>query len=77
MWKIVQRTDHSHEVRIETARHLGVFTGEGAYGAELLRMIRTIDRTGYRGDWSFEVFNDDYAQMPGEAVALRARTAAI
>ena len=35
-------------------------------------MIRMIDRSGYRGDWSFEVFNDDYVQMPVEAVAQRA-----
>ena len=27
-------------------------------------MIRMIDQSGYRGDWSFEVFNDDYVQMP-------------
>jgi hypothetical protein len=40
-------------------------------------MIRMIDQSGYRGDWSFEVFNDDYVQMPGEAVAARARDAAM
>ncbi len=65
------------EERIETARHLRVFPGEGVHGSELSRMIRMIDRAGYRGDWSFEVFNDDYVQMPGEAVALRARNAAM
>ena len=65
------------EERIETARHLRVFPGEGVHSAELTRMIRMIDRSGYRGDWSFEVFNDDYVQMPSEAVALRARNAAM
>ena len=65
------------EERIETARHLRVFPGEGVHSAELSRMIRMIDRSGYRGDWSFEVFNDDYVQMPSEAVALRARNAAM
>ena len=65
------------EERIETARHLRVFPGEGVHSAELSRMIRMIDRAGYRGDWSFEVFNDDYVQMPGVAVALRARNAAM
>ena len=65
------------EERIETARHLRVFPGEGVHSTELSRMIRMIDRAGYRGDWSFEVFNDDYVQMPGEAVALRARNAAM
>jgi len=32
---------------------------------------------GYRGDYSFEVFNDDYQQMPLETVAARARRAAL
>lgn len=73
LWSAVR----TPEERIETARHLRVFPGEGVHSAELSRMIRMIDRAGYRGDWSFEVFNDDYVQMPGEAVAIRARNAAI
>jgi hypothetical protein len=28
---------------------------------------------GYRGDYSFEVFNDDYVQLPLEVVTRRAR----
>ena len=32
---------------------------------------------GYAGDYSFEVFNDDYQQMPPAAVAQRARRAAV
>jgi len=28
---------------------------------------------GYRGDYSFEVFNDDYVQLPLAVVADRAR----
>jgi hypothetical protein len=28
---------------------------------------------GYRGDYSFEVFNDDYVQLPLPVVARRAR----
>ena len=73
LWNAVR----TPEERIETARHLRVFPGEGVHSAELSRMIRMIDRAGYRGDWSFEVFNDDYVQMPCEAVALRARNAAM
>jgi len=73
LWSAVR----TPEERIETARHLRVFPGEGVHSADLSRMIRMIDRAGYRGDWSFEVFNDDYVQMPGEAVALRARNAAM
>ncbi len=73
LWKAVR----TPEERIETARHLRVFPGEGVHSAELSRMIRMMDQSGYRGDWSFEVFNDDYVQMPGEAVAARARDAAM
>ena len=36
-----------------------------------------LDRVGYRGDYSFEVFNDDYQQMPPLAVAARARRSAL
>ncbi len=73
LWNAVR----TPEERIETARHLRVFPGEGVHSGELSRMIRMIDRSGYRGDWSFEVFNDDYVQMPGEVVAFRARNAAM
>ena len=73
LWNAVRTA----EERIETARHLRVFPGEGVHSNELSRMIRMIDHSGYRGDWSFEVFNDDYVQMPSEAVALRARNAAM
>ncbi len=73
MWNAVR----TPEDRIETARHLRVFPGEGVHSAELSRMIRMIDQSGYRGDWSFEVFNDDYVQMPSETVALRARDSAM
>lgn len=73
LWKAVR----TPEERIETARHLRVFPGEGVHSAELTHMIRMIDRSGYRGDWSFEVFNDDYLQMPVDIVAQRARDAAM
>jgi 2-keto-myo-inositol isomerase len=73
MWNAVRTA----EERIETARHLRVFPGEGVHSAELSRMIRMIDQSGYRGDWSFEVFNDDYVQMPSETVAMRARDSAM
>jgi predicted xylose isomerase-like sugar epimerase len=36
-------------------------------------MVRTLDEMGYRGDYSFEVFNDDYRQLPPPMVAERAR----
>jgi hypothetical protein len=31
---------------------------------------------GYRGDYSFEVFNDDYQQLPLPMVCARARASA-
>ena len=62
----------SREERINTARHFRVFPGEGVHGAEVAELVRRLDRMGYRGDYSFEVFNDDYTQLPAPLVAGRA-----
>jgi 2-keto-myo-inositol isomerase len=62
--------------RLETARHMRVFPGEGTHSNELSNMLRRIDRGGYRGDFSFEVLNDDYLQLPSEIVLGRAHRAA-
>jgi sugar phosphate isomerase/epimerase len=35
-------------------------------------MLRALDAMGYRGDYSFEVFNDDYVQLPLPVVTGRA-----
>ena len=64
---------HSREERIDTARHFRVFPGEGVHGAEVAELVRRVDDMGYRGDYSFEVFNDDYVQLPALLVAARAR----
>jgi len=64
---------HSREERIDTAMHFRVFPGEGVHGAEVAELVRRVDDMGYRGDYSFEVFNDDYVQLPGSLVAARAR----
>jgi sugar phosphate isomerase/epimerase len=69
MWQQIR----SREERIDTARHFRVFPGEGVHGAEVSKLVRTLDRLGYRGDYSFEVFNDDYTQLPHAVVAERAR----
>ncbi len=61
------------EERRETARHARVFPGEGAHSQALGDLIRAIDELGYEGDYSFEVFNDDYVQMPLALVAQRAK----
>jgi sugar phosphate isomerase/epimerase len=72
LWREVR----SPEERIETARHFRVFPGEGVHTGELADMVRRLVAGGYRGDFSFEVFNDDYVQLPPAFVAARARRAA-
>jgi sugar phosphate isomerase/epimerase len=63
---------HSREERMETARHLRVFPGEGVHDDVVAELVRRLQRRGYAGDYSFEVFNDDYTQMPLAAVCARA-----
>ena len=72
MWHEIR----SVEERIQTARHFRVFPGEGVHSDELRGLVVELDRMGYRGDYSFEVFNDDYTQLPLPVVAERARRAA-
>jgi sugar phosphate isomerase/epimerase len=72
MWSEI----HTVAERIETARHFRVFPGEGVHSDEVAAFVKRLDRLGYRGDYSFEVFNDDYQQMPLPTVAARARRAA-
>ncbi|MFZ6846959.1 sugar phosphate isomerase/epimerase family protein [Undibacterium sp. RuRC25W] len=72
MWRDIR----SAEERLETARHLRVFPGEGIHSSELSELLRRLDKNGYRGDFSFEVFNDDYLQLSPEIVARRAHAAA-
>jgi len=66
----------SIEERINTARHFRVFPGEGLHAAEVAGFVQRLDDKGYRGDYSFEVFNDDYTQLPPGVVARRARQSA-
>ncbi len=63
--------------RIDTARHFRVFPGEGVHTQALSSLVRKLDSMGYRGDYSFEVFNDDYQQLPLPVVAERARQSAL
>src|SRR5499427_2925075 len=67
----------SFEERIATAWHFRVFPGEGVHSAQVAELVRRLDALGYRGDFSFEVFNDDYQQIPLAAVAARARRSAL
>jgi sugar phosphate isomerase/epimerase len=73
MWQEV-RTD---EERIATARHFRVFPGEGVHSEALREYVMRLDRIGYHGDYSFEVFNDDYQQIPLPVVVARALKSAV
>ncbi|HKE40224.1 MAG TPA: sugar phosphate isomerase/epimerase family protein [Casimicrobiaceae bacterium] len=73
MWHEVR----TPEERMSTARHFRVFPGEGVHSDALADLVMRLDRIGYRGDYSFEVFNDDYQQMPLATVAERARRSAV
>ena len=65
------------EERMATARTFRVFPGEGVHTDELVQLVLKLDALGYAGDYSFEVFNDDYVQMPLPMVAQRARRSAL
>ena len=73
MWNEIKTV----EERIATARHFRVFPGEGVHSEALGALTLKLHQMGYRGDYSFEVFNDDYQQMPLASVANRARQAAL
>ena len=68
MWQEIR----SVEERITTARHFRVFPGEGVHSEALADLVTRLYKLGYRGDYSFEVFNDDYQQLPLDTVAARA-----
>ena len=42
------------------ARTFRVFPGEGVHSTELADLMLRPDDIGDRGDYSFEVFNDDF-----------------
>ncbi len=73
MWQEIR----SAEEQKATATHFRVFPGEGVHSDGLADFITKLDEIGYCGAYSFDVYNDDYLQMPPEAVAIRAQRAAI
>ena len=73
MWNEIK----SVEERISTARTFRVFPGEGVHSEAVAALTLKLHQMGYRGDYSFEVFNDDYQGMPLETVAARARKSAL
>jgi sugar phosphate isomerase/epimerase len=66
----------SFEERRDTARTFRVFPGEGVHNEALVDIVMRLDKLGYNGDYSFEVFNDDYLNLPLLLVAERARKSA-
>ncbi|MCX8098115.1 MAG: sugar phosphate isomerase/epimerase [Casimicrobiaceae bacterium] len=72
MWQEVRTA----EERLTTARTFRVFPYEGVHSSQLLALIQALEAMGYTGPYSFEVFNDDYTQLPPRVVAERARTSA-
>ncbi len=72
MWNALQ----SAEETAATATHFRVFPGEGVHSEPIANFVTRLDGLGYYGDYSFDVYNDDYLQLPPEVVAGRARRAA-
>ena len=64
------------EELVAAAAHFRVFPGEGAHSEELAKFVVKLEEIGYCGDYSFDVYNSDYLQMPAESIAGRARRAA-
>ena len=73
MWSEIRTV----EERISTARHFRVFPGEGVHSAQVGELVTRLVRIGYRGAYSFEVFNDDYQQISADEVAMRAQRSAV
>jgi len=65
------------EERGATAEAFRVFPGEGINSEGLAQLVMSLDRLGYRGDYSFDVANDDYLQLPLPTVVERARRSAV
>ncbi len=72
MWQEIRSTEEA----TATATHFRVFPGEGAHSDALAGFVTRLDAIGYYGDYSFDVYNDDYLQMPPDVVAARALRAA-
>lgn len=69
--------DRTFEDRKTTARTFRMFPGEGVHSEQLIDLVLRLRDLGYRGDYSFEVFNNDYQQLPLPVVAGRGRRSAL
>jgi len=70
------QTIHSIAEEEATRTRFRVFPGEGAHSNDLAALVGKLDALGYAGIYSFDVYNDDYQQMPPDIVVNRARRAA-
>ena len=59
--------------RLDAGRAFRVFPGSGVHSGLIAEFVRDLHDMGYRGDYSFEVFNEDDKQLPPRLVAERAR----
>ena len=51
------------------------FSRRWAHNTELSQFVIKLEEIGYFGDFSFDVYNRDYLQMPSEEIAAQARCA--
>ena len=75
---LVQLSDYLWDLDdlIETARHRRVFPSEGNHNVAIVDLVGRVERAGYRGEYSFDVVNDEYLHLPAPSVAARGRKAA-
>jgi 2-keto-myo-inositol isomerase len=75
---LVQLSDYLWDLDdlIETARHRRVFPSEGNHNVAIVDLVGRIEGAGYRGEYSFDVVNDEYLHLPAPLVAARGRKAA-
>jgi sugar phosphate isomerase/epimerase len=75
---LVQLADYLGDLKdiSETADHRRAFPHESAHRDIIGALVRKVHGAGYRGDYVFEVFNDEYLHLAPASVAARARKAA-
>ena len=59
---------------IELARHQRLFPGEGLH--DVRDLVQLLEDKGYRGHYTFEVFNDDYVNSDPMVIGQRAMKSA-
>lgn len=65
------------DAMVASEQNFRVFPGEGASSKLIATLVTQLHQLDYRGSYNFDVFNDDYRQLPLASVAQRARRAAL